>query len=82
MGLMAIVGNASLITKSIYLGTFSQYHGYCHIYNLLISMVPMLIVVMITSTKYKSNTVLPFILPAQSLSYKDSFILSSAMVYL
>ena len=84
MGLMAIVGNASLITK-VYIPKyiFPVSRVLSSSINLLISMVPMLIVVMITSTRItKAILLLPFSIACTIVfCIGMSFILSSAMVY-
>ena len=83
MGLMAIVGNASLITK-VYIPKyiFPVSRVLSSSINLLISMVPMLIVVMITSTRItKAILLLPFSIACTIVfCIGMSFILSSAMV--
>jgi ABC-2 type transport system permease protein len=84
MGLMAIVGNSSLITK-VYIPKyiFPVSKVLSSAINLLISMVPLIIMVLVTSVKItKAILLLPFsIICTIIFCIGMSFILSSAMVY-
>ena len=84
MGLMAIVGNSSLITK-VYIPKyiFPVSRTLSSTINLLISMIPLLLVVLITRTPITpAILLLPFsIICAVIFCIGMSFILSSAMVY-
>jgi ABC-2 type transport system permease protein len=84
MGLMAIVGNSSLITK-VYIPKyiFPISRVLSSSINLLISMVPLIIVVIVTSTPIsKALLLLPFsIICTIVFCIGMSFLLSSAMVY-
>lgn len=84
MGLMAIVGNSSLITK-VYIPKyiFPVSRTLSSAINLLISMIPLLLVVLITRTPITpAILLLPFsIVCAIIFCIGMSFILSSAMVY-
>ena len=84
MGLMSIVGNASLITK-VYIPKyiFPVSRVLSSTINLLISIVPLFIVILITGVRFTfAVLILPFSIACTIIfCIGMSFILSSAMVY-
>ncbi|WP_315072950.1 ABC transporter permease [uncultured Clostridium sp.] len=84
MGLMSIVGNASLITK-VYVPKYIYpvSRVFSSVINLLLSLIPLLIVMILTKTKINiSITLVPFALVCTLIfCIGMAFILSSAMVF-